>query len=659
MKLLTLTLENFQGVKSLTLDFGGRSAAIYGRNGAGKTTVASAVTWLLFDRDSDGTPNYRPKPKDETGAEVHYLTTVVEGVFEDGDRAITLRKEFSEVYKQKRGSLTDEFSGHTTAYSIDGVPTSQTEYVRALEDICGGAEVMKLLTLPAYFPAQLSKDARRRLLLEVCGDISDAEVIASEPELSELAKLLASGTRAYAVEEYRKIVAANRAKLNKELEYLPSRIDEAARSIPDLSALDGEDILTSLRESAVSKRETLREERAAIRASDSGVADLRRQRAEIETKLAEAKSARLSAADAANADTRAKIDALYKTIAQSRVRLSEVRNAVSDGNREVNLLTERLENLRKQYSVQKAAQFREDEQFCPICKRPYEESDITGRRDAFNLEKSRILEEITEKSKSCSEQLITEKRSEIAEKEAEAARIESEISAVSAQTSELTATLIQPPPFETTTRCIELTAELERLKASERDDAARTSELTAALDRAIAAQSLEVTKYETDLAKYELAKTQRDRVAELDAEQKELTEKLSAAERGIYLCELFSRVKAALLTDAINGKFKHVRFALFKTQINGGIEDTCEVLVPTRNGLINYGDGSRANKGARLIAEFEILEVLSKHFGRSLPVMFDNAEALTEPLESGDLQVISLFAREGENKLRLETHTND
>lgn len=63
MKLLRLTLNNFQGIKSLTLEFNGSSASVYGDNATGKTTVYNALTWLLFDKASTGVKNFTPKTR--------------------------------------------------------------------------------------------------------------------------------------------------------------------------------------------------------------------------------------------------------------------------------------------------------------------------------------------------------------------------------------------------------------------------------------------------------------------------------------------------------------------------------------------------------------------------------------------------------------------
>lgn len=52
IRLNRLEIENFKGIRQLTLNLNGRSASIYGNNTTGKTTVYDALTWLLFSKDS-------------------------------------------------------------------------------------------------------------------------------------------------------------------------------------------------------------------------------------------------------------------------------------------------------------------------------------------------------------------------------------------------------------------------------------------------------------------------------------------------------------------------------------------------------------------------------------------------------------------------------
>ena len=247
MKINTLRLENFQGIKAATFDFKGQSASVYGDNATGKTTLFNALTWLLFDRPSTGAKGYTPKTKGPDG-DVHYLDHAAEAQFTmDGGRLVTLRKVFHENYKKKRGSATEEFDGHSVDFFIDGVPVKEKEYTAALLGFCGGAEQMKMLTMPHYFPEDMPWEARRKILLEVCGDVTDTEVIASNGELGELPTyLLMPGTadQHYTVDEYKKIAAAQKADINKQLLGIPGRIDEAQGAIPeetiDVAAIDAQ-----------------------------------------------------------------------------------------------------------------------------------------------------------------------------------------------------------------------------------------------------------------------------------------------------------------------------------------------------------------------------------------------------------------------------------
>lgn len=54
IKILTLSLRNFKGCETLTLDLAASPASIYGDNATGKTTIYDALTWLLFGKDSRG-----------------------------------------------------------------------------------------------------------------------------------------------------------------------------------------------------------------------------------------------------------------------------------------------------------------------------------------------------------------------------------------------------------------------------------------------------------------------------------------------------------------------------------------------------------------------------------------------------------------------------
>lgn len=65
--LKSLKLENFKGIKNLSIDFKDRVTTIAGDNAAGKTTIFDAYCWLLWDKDSLNRKSFGIKPYDKDG----------------------------------------------------------------------------------------------------------------------------------------------------------------------------------------------------------------------------------------------------------------------------------------------------------------------------------------------------------------------------------------------------------------------------------------------------------------------------------------------------------------------------------------------------------------------------------------------------------------
>ena len=114
-----------------------------------------------------------------------------------------------------------------------------------------------------------------------------------------------------------------------------------------------------------------------------------------------------------------------------------------------------------------------------------------------------------------------------------------------------------------------------------------------------------------------------ERIAELQAEQKEIGQKVADQEQMLYLLEEFIRFKLDKVSESINSHFKTVNFKLFEMQLNGGMKDCCECTV---NG-VPY---STLNSGHRIVAGIDIICSLSELYGVSVPIFVDNAESLNE-----------------------------
>lgn len=238
MKLKKLTIENFKGIKNFTLDADGKDVSILGHNGAGKTTVADSTSWLLFDQDSRG-ESLQPKPLNITGEVAdHGVCSDIEGVFifateSEIGKEIKLKKSYYEKWTKKRGAAKAIFSGNITNHYIDDVPVKKKAYNDRISEIAK-IPIIKLLSNIRYFSEILHWQDRRAILIDICGDISDEDIISSNKDFAEIPSILDGKS----FEDQKKIITAQKAKLNKELNDLPVRIDEVDKGLQDMTDID-------------------------------------------------------------------------------------------------------------------------------------------------------------------------------------------------------------------------------------------------------------------------------------------------------------------------------------------------------------------------------------------------------------------------------------
>lgn len=656
MKLYRLTLNNFQGIKSLSFDFPeGRSASIYGDNATGKTTCYNALTWLLFDKASTAAKNFTPKTKGPDG-DLHHLDHSAEAVFiTDTGRQITLKKTYHESYKKKRGSAMEEFDGHTVEYEVDGVPVKEKEFTATVIGFCGGdTEKPKMLTMPDYFPEQLSWDTRRKILLEICGDISDDEIIAANDDLKELKDFLRMNGTAeqyYTTDEYKKVAAARRGEINKQLTEIPARIDEAEKAIPDTTGLNAEEIEQNIA-SLQRKRDSLTAEKAEAAAGGTAAATLRTQIADIRTKLAEGKAAHTKAQNDQNTDIDADILLAKREASEARRAAEDIRTDIDRAEAK----KERLETTRAQlladYHTVSATHWDEGQEICPTCRQQLPAEQIEKMREDFNLRKSQKLEEINKRGKTeASKTAIAELEAHIGDLRKKAEEADEAKKTAEAKVEALAGMRIEPTAYETTEEYATLTAQIADLEAKIEDEGKCTNEAVAAVEAKIKAVDGAIRDERDKQMQLTMAENQHRRIAELEKQEKRLGGEFEELEKGLYLCDLFTKKKVSALTERINGKFKRVRFRLFIEQLNGGLKEDCEVMIPRDDGtLVPY---TFANNAARINAGLEIINTLAEHWNIRMPVFIDNAESVTH-LENSDTQIIRLVVSEADKKLRLE-----
>ena len=181
--LKSLELENFKGIKSLSIDFSNKTY-IFGDNGTGKTTVFDAYSWLLWDKDSLNRKDIDIKNWSKDG-EVHNLEHSVTGFLEVDGQEIKLQKIYKEIWTKKRGSLTETFTGHTTDYYFNDVPHKKGDYNDKIDNIIS-EENFYLLSNPRYFNEVLDKNQRKEIIFNHVDEVMKEELIEANQDLEKL-----------------------------------------------------------------------------------------------------------------------------------------------------------------------------------------------------------------------------------------------------------------------------------------------------------------------------------------------------------------------------------------------------------------------------------------------------------------------------------------
>ena len=638
MKLTKLELLNFKGLKSFAINLNG-DVVIRGDNATGKTTVFDSVCWLLFGKDSLDRADFEIKTLDG-GEPIHKVNHEVTGTFTlDEGGTVELKRVYREKYSSPRGGEVT-LTGHTTDYFIDGVPKKEKEYKEIVSSLVDES-IFKLITNPLYFNETYSWQNRRKLLLEMCGDIDDAAVINSREDLKRLAELLDGRT----VDDQRKVIASKKTAINKELDMIPVRIDEALRGKPEVTA-DPEVLRINI-DTLNADIEKLENDKALLQNGHS-IVDKRAELKAVQRKIMARETELQMDYKKQRAIKSNEYDAVVAEINRLTAKVEDTRRRIDESAATINLIQGLIGELTIQRSQINAETFVADiDDHCPTCgqKLPAEQiQDAYAKAEAnYNLKKSKQLEEIE-----CSIALKEQDIEGIKKRDANLEPIETLEALIKAK--ELLRGTIAEELEKLTAPVLDDDSEYASLKAEEfmlqmaiDEDNSDHSEEIAELEIKISANKTERIKLEQELNKFAEIKRIDIRVSELETKQAELSEEKMKLDEASYLMDEFVKAKVNMLEESINARFKLARFKMFNVMLNGNIEECCETTykgVPYRS----------MNNAARINVGLDIINALTSYYKVNAPVFIDNAEAVTE-FVSVNSQTIKLIVDESEPQL--------
>ena len=646
IELQKLTLQNFKGIKNLEIDFSEKTN-ISGDNATGKTTIFDAYSWLLWGKDSLNRKDYEIKPYDVTNEVVHNLESSVVGIFDIDGKEIKFERIYKEVWSKKRGSNAETFTGNTTDFLINDVPKKKKEYEDEIGKIVSEDE-FNLLSNPLYFNTILDKKERRSILLSLVKDVNIDDVKEANKELEKL------DLSNYTIEEIQAMAKASCKKINDKLKEIPARIDELekTKTTEDFAELEKE------KESLKKEIEDLDKKLAGSRNISEEVdkrykqiLELKSQIIKINSDFEDGKKEKLKDLEEKNLDIGRKITMAQFEINNARKWIDNLDEDIRGSEILIKKHENLLADMRAEWGEIQKKKF-DGSLSCPTCGKEFDEDKKEEIIKHFNLERSQSLEELSKQGKEFNGK-ISEYKKDIEDskvkKQEEEAKVEKLSKALEKHMQDKEEIQGQIEKVKSLTLCDKKKEEIksleESIKTIEKEIASIGKEDNTQILEQKQAYNERLEEVNTKLSNQGLNAELDEKIKKYMDEEKELGKEFEIQQEKLYLCDEYIKTYTHLVSDKINNLFTKVEFKLFDTQINGGIVETAEA---TYKG-VPYGS---LNSAAQINAGLDVINSLSKHYEKEIPIFVDNAESVNELVET-ESQLITLTVSKLKN-LKIE-----
>lgn len=627
-----VVLENFMCYAHADFDFYAITK-ITAKNGKGKSTIATAYLWCLFNCDYELKDN--PVVRREVDEKsVDDMDTSVELILDVDGKEISMKKVQKRTYSKDGNSYKDD-----NKYFINDVPKTLKDF-NAYLDV--DMNVFKMCSNVNAFLNQKPAEMRE-YLFGLVGDVTDLDIASQKAELAELVPLL----NKYTVEELSAMNKATKTKITKDLPILDGQIKEKERDIQLKQAIEVSNLelqKNSLKEQiadCIAKQTDNDKLMAEYDKASADILDLKfkqgdlsrkangenvKARREIENKISEKKDYLINIAN---------------TIQKNNSEISGYQNDIESGARERNRLADVWKKIKKE-------KFNDNTAICPTCRRELPAEEIESLRSSFEKTKADRLAKVEKdglevkadvdnardmipRLEKCNEENIANQQ-----------KLEEEVADLEKQLSEL--------PQEIDVSATEEYKVLEQ-QIAEKEQAMHKANDISAVKAELKAQETalrqQLAECESQIAKSDTAADEQ-RLEELKQTRVDSEQNKANAEKILDLLDELDKAKNEALTEAVNSHFGLVKWQLFEYAKNGNYKSCC---IPTVDGKSILT--TMSNKGNRILGRVDICNSIQKISGISVPIILDDSESLDEDnqkkvAEMVDSQLIMLIVNDSE-----------
>ena len=606
MKLLSMNLENFMCYASAEFDFFDITK-IMAKNGKGKSSIATAYMWCLFNCDYELKDN-PPVRREVNGKTVDDMDTAVTLTLDVDGKEVTMRKVQKRTYSKDGSSYKDD-----NKYFVNDVPKTLKDFNAYLGiDMNAFKMCSNINAFLAKKPAEM-----REFLFSLTDSVTDLSIAESKDELSDLVEQL----KKYSAEELSAMHKATKARVTKEIPILDGQIKEKERDIQiksdtDLSALDL--ARNQIKEQIEKNIKEQTDTEALIAESDTATDDLMT----LKFKLSEIQNKANSENESRRAGLGAKISEKQRIYDDCNRRATALSYTIKELESSIAGAEEKRKKQAELWKETKNMEFDVEKLVCSYCGQEYPEERKEQISADFEKNKKAELERITKTGLSLKEQI--EKDTAELEDVRKRQRVlnDSEVT-IFAEIKNLTAEKEALPASVDVSGVPEYIAVQNQISEKEKILSKFSS---------IFEKRAELKEQETELRE-ELSGIERQifasnteqeeqRLEELREKRIGLEQSKADSEKILDLLDKLDKVKNEALSESVNSHFGLVKWVLFEYAKNGNYKSVC---VPTVDGKSIIS--TMSNKGNRMLGKLDICSSIQKISGINCPIWLDDGES--------------------------------
>lgn len=634
-------LENFMCYAHADFDFYAITK-IMAKNGKGKSTIATAYLWCLFNCDYELKDN--PVVRREIdGVSVDDMDTSVELTLDVDGKEVTMKKVQKRTYGEtvKDGVVVTTVSD-TNSYYINSVPKTLKAFNEYLDV---NMNIFKMCSNINVFLTQKPKEMRE-YLFSLVKKTTDLDMAKSKSKLAELVPLLEK----YTYEEIRAMKNKIKKDVDDNAEKLKGQIEEKERDVQLKQAIEVSGLelqKNSLKvqiADCVAKQTDNDKLMAEYDKASSDILNLKFELSDMARK-----------ANEENVKARRKLESqisnLNYVIEDSKKSISNAEDVVSFDKDKIAEYQKTLDDSRTEWKTEKERVFDENNLICPYCKQEYPEEKKEKLKADFKAHKETELSRITDKGNTAKKMLdeikglLVEAEQELADRKQKLEKHLVDLADLEKQLAELQQE-IDVSATEEYKALEQKIAEKEQAMHKANDISAVKAELKAqetALRQQLAECESQIAKSDTAADEKRLEELRQIRI---DSEQNKAN-----AEKILDLLDELDKAKNEALTEAVNSHFGLVKWQLFTYTKSGGYKTVCIPTIDNKSLL-----DCTSNKAKKFMGKIDICLSIQKICNINCPLIVDDIESLDSEnvsniIKKNKSQVIMLAVSDGDMEI--------